>query len=161
MLLKQHFPGWLSRVVGALAWLAIGSAALPADAAVPPGIWLMDQKAAVQVFDCSGMLCGRVIWLKAPLDPQGLLKRDKLNPDPALRERQVCGPTIIWNAQPVAAGRWDHGWFYNADDGATYRLSLTLQSDDVLVARVYLGIGLFGKTKSLVRVPMGIGAGWC
>jgi hypothetical protein len=68
---------------------------------VPSGIWLMGTKVAIQVFDCSGLLCGRVIWLKAPLDPQGLLKRDKLNPDPALRERQVCGPTIIWNARAI------------------------------------------------------------
>ena len=59
-----------------------------AAAAVPPGVWLMGTKVAIQIFDCRGMLCGRVIWLTAPLNPEGLLKRDKLNPDPALRQRQ-------------------------------------------------------------------------
>jgi uncharacterized protein (DUF2147 family) len=132
----------------------------PATASVPPGIWLMDSKVAIQIFDCSGMLCGRVIWLKAPLDAQGLLKRDKLNPNPELRERQVCGPTIIWNAHYVDP-RWRDGWFYNPDDGATYRVAQNLQSDDVIVARVYVGIPIFGETKTLIRVPMGIGAGWC
>lgn len=141
--------------------LIVGSSVSRAIAALPSGIWLMEADAAVQIFDCGGLLCGRVIWLKAPLDPQGLLKRDKLNPNPALRERQICGPTIIWSARPTDATHWDKGWFYNADDGSTYRLDLNLQSDDVLVARAYVGIPIFGKTKTLIRVPMGIGAGWC
>lgn len=151
----------LLRASGVAILLVMGSFVSSAIAAVPPGVWLMDAKVAVQIFECRALLCGRVIWLKAPLDPQGLLKRDKLNPDPALRDRQICGPTIIWNGQPVDDRHWENGWFYNADDGATYRVSLNLQSDDVLVARIYLGVPLFGKTKTLARIPMGIGAGWC
>lgn len=151
----------LMRALALAGLLAFGASVPRAVAAVPPGIWLMDAKAAVQIFDCGGLLCGRVIWLKAPLDPQGLLKRDKLNPDPALRDRQVCGPTILWNGHPVDSSHWDEGWFYNPDDGSTYRVSLYLQSADVMIARVYLGMPLFGKTKTLVRIPMGLGAGWC
>lgn len=149
------------RILGLTILLLAGASGRHAVAAVPSGIWLMDTRAAIQVFECGELLCGRVIWLKAPLDTQGLLKRDKLNPDPALRERQVCGPTIIWNARIVDASHWKDGWFYNPDDGATYRVSLDLQSADIMSARIYLGIPLFGKTKTLVRVPMGIGAGWC
>ena len=142
--------------------LALLLASVPkATAATLPGVWLMGTKVAIQVFDCSGMLCGRVIWLRAPLDAQGLLKRDKLNPDLALRERQVCGPTIIWNVRPVDSNHWKDGWFYNADDGSTYRVAMELRSDDVMMARVYEGIPAIGESKTLVRVPMGIGAGWC
>lgn len=135
----------------------------PARAAASPasGIWLMGTTVAIQAFDCGELLCGRVIWLKAPLNPQGLLKRDALNPDPALRERQVCGPTIIWNLHPAGPGRWKDGWFYNADDGFTYRLSMDQQSPDVISARAYLGFPIFGETKTLVRIPMGTSAGWC
>lgn len=129
--------------------------------AVPPGAWLMGTKVAIQIFDCSAMLCGRVIWLKAPLNPEGLLKRDTLNPDPALRERQVCGPTIIWNVRPKGDDTWEGGWFYNPDDGATYRVSMVLKSADVIVARIYWGLPIFGETRTLVRVPMGTSAGWC
>lgn len=121
----------------------------------------MGTTVAIQTFDCRDMLCGRVIWLKAPLDPQGLLKRDTLNPDPALRERQICGPAIIWNLRPAAAGHWKDGWFYNADDGTTYRLAMEQQSADVMVVRAYLGVPLFGETRTLVRIPMGTTAGWC
>ena len=132
-----------------------------AAAAVPSGVWLMGTKVAIQIFDCSGMLCGRIIWLKAPLDPQGLLKRDKLNPDPALRQRQICGPTIIWNVRSNGDDRWEGGWFYNPDDGATYRVSVERKSPDVISARIYSGIPLFGETRTLVQIPMGTSAGWC
>lgn len=132
-----------------------------AAAADPLGVWLMGTKVAIQIFNCGGMLCGRVIWLKAPLNPQGLLKRDKLNPDPALRQRQVCGPTIIWNLSPKGKNSWEGGWFYNADDGSTYRVNMKIKSADVISARIYSGIRLFGETRTLVRVPMGTSAGWC
>ena len=126
-----------------------------------PGAWLMGTKVAIQFFECGNMVCGRVIWLKESLDPQGLLKRDKLNPDPALRHRQVCGPTIIWNLHPNGPTDWQDGWFYNPDDGSTYSVKMDLQSADVISARIYSGFSLLGKTKTLVRVPVGISAGWC
>ena len=132
-----------------------------AAVAVPPGTWLMGEKVAIQIFDCSAMLCGRVVWLKEPLDRQGLLKRDKHNPDPALRQRQVCGPTIIWNLQPVDRNRWEGGWLYNPNDGMTYRTTIELKSADAILARVYLGYPLFGVTRTLVRVSQGTSEGWC
>jgi uncharacterized protein (DUF2147 family) len=126
-----------------------------------PGAWLMEAKVAIQFFECGSMVCGRVIWLKESLDPQGLLKRDKLNPDPALRERQVCGPSIIWNLHPTDTSHWEDGWFYNPDDGSTYRVKMEFQSADVISARIYVGLSILGKTKTLIRVPIGISAGWC
>lgn len=124
------------------------------------GVWLMGAKVAIQIFDCSGMMCGRVVWLQVPLDSQGLLKRDKLNPDPALRQRQVCGPTIIWNLRATDPNQWEGGWFYNPDDGKTYRAAVELESADVIVVRIYLGLPIFGETRTFIRVPRGISEGW-
>jgi uncharacterized protein (DUF2147 family) len=126
-----------------------------------PGVWLLEGRVAIQFFECNDMVCGRVIWVKESLNAQGLLKKDKYNPDPALRGRQVCGPTIIWNLHPVDTNHWEDGWFYNPDDGATYRVKLEIQSADVISARIYEGVSLLGKTKSLARVPIGISQGWC
>ncbi len=137
---------------------------VPVQGATPaaaPGTWLLGKKVAIQIFPCGGMLCGRVVWLKAPLDPQGLLKHDKLNPDPALRQRQVCGQTIIWNLRSAGPDRWEGGWFYNPNDGITYRVRIELKSADMIAARIYLGYPIFGVTRTLVRVPQGTSAGWC
>ena len=132
-----------------------------AVAAVPAGVWLIDKKAAVQIFDCQGLMCGRIAWLYKPRDAQGVLDRDKNNPDPALRQRPLCGVTMLWNLHPDGPNRWRDGWFYNPDDGKTYRVSAELKSDDVIVARIYVGVPLFGRTKTLARIPQETSEGWC
>jgi uncharacterized protein (DUF2147 family) len=146
-------------LIAATALLAAPSAT--AQTAVPQGVWLIDQRAAVQIYDCAGMMCGRVLWLMVSRDALGQLDRDFRNPDPALRARELCGLTMLWNLQPDGPNRWKDGWFYNPDDGGTYRVSAQLKSDDVLIARIYLGVPLFGQTKTLVRVPHGVSKGWC
>ncbi|MDA8051762.1 MAG: DUF2147 domain-containing protein [Rhodospirillales bacterium] len=89
-----------------------------ASATVPQGVWLMERRVAVQIFDCAGLLCGRILWLRFPRDPEGPLVRDKDNPDPALRQRPLCGLAIIWTCTPAVrnagealvlqSGRWEN-----------------------------------------------------
>lgn len=74
---SRHLAGYAALLI---ICLGISVPRAPAVAAVLSGVWLMDTRVAIQIFDCGDMLCGRIIWLKAPLDPQGLVKRDKLNP---------------------------------------------------------------------------------
>lgn len=130
-------------------------------AAIPEGVWLIDGRVAVQIFACAENLCGRILWLETPRDAQGVLNRDKNNPDPALRPRALCGLTIFWNLQPDGAGRWKDGWFYNPDDGNTYKVTAELKSPDQIAARIYNLLPLLGKTKILQRVVHGTSDGWC
>ncbi len=148
-------------MVSVLGWLALPAPGATAAAVGLPGVWLMEPDVAIQLFDCAGLICGRVIWLRAPLDSNGLLKRDTLNPDPALRQRQDCGQSIVWGLRPTEPNRWEHGWFYNPDDGKTYRLDAELASTDQILARIYAGLPLFGVTRTLIRVPRGLSKGWC
>ena len=132
-----------------------------ARAATPDGVWLMDGKVAVQIFTCSDRLCGRILWLQTPRDVQGVLDRDKHNPDPTLRQRGLCGLTILWNLQPDGSNRWKDGWFYNPDDGQTYKVTAELTPSDQIMARIYTLLPLLGKTKILQRVLHGTSDGWC
>jgi hypothetical protein len=34
-------------------------------------------------------------------------------------------------------------------------------SDNVITARIYVGVPLLGQTRTLVRVQHGVSAGWC
>jgi uncharacterized protein (DUF2147 family) len=103
-----------------LIGLAVSVPRTAASAGIPEGVWLIDNKVAVQIFDCSNLLCGRILWLSIPRDPQSRLDRDKKNPQPALRQRPLCGLTILWGLRPAGPDRWTDGWFYNPDDGDTY-----------------------------------------
>ena len=132
-----------------------------AIAAVPQGVWLIDAKVAVQIFDCSNLLCGRILWLEKPRNAQGQLDLDRKNPNPALRQRQLCGLTIFWGLHPAGPDHWTGGWFYNPDDGKTYNIAADLTSADTITARIYEGFRLFGETKILRRVPQGTSEGWC
>jgi uncharacterized protein (DUF2147 family) len=125
----------------------------PALSQVPEGIWLLASKVGVQVFDCNGLLCGRIVWLVNPRSATGQPDLDHRNPDPALRQRPLCGLTIIWGMQPNGPGRWSNGWLYDPEDGTTYDVTAELTTPTTMSARVYRGVPLFGRTEILIRDP--------
>jgi uncharacterized protein (DUF2147 family) len=150
-----------SLVVLLASTMAVIAPAHPASAEVPEGVWLVNGEAAVQIFECNTLLCGRIRWLQAPRDSEGQPKRDMRNPDPALRERELCGLTIMRDLRSTGPNHWDDGWLYNPASGKTYNIKVELTSPDALVARLYLGTSLVGETKTLKRVVQGTSEGWC
>ena len=85
--------------------------------------------------------------------------------------RQIAGRVLVdyprdqtrdrVELRSTGPNRWADGWLYNPEDGKTYNISAELRSADVLVARIYLGLPLFGQTKVLHRVLRGTSEGWC
>ncbi len=98
---------------------------------------------------------------EVPRDRAGDLVLDRKNPDPALRDRQLCGMTIITALRPLGDNLWGGGRFYNPDDGKTYNVAAELVSDDLIVARLFERVTLFGQDKTLERVSHGTSDGWC
>ena len=47
-------------------------------------------------------------------------------PDPKLRQRPLCGLTILWGLRPNGAGHWSNGWLYDPHDGHTYNVTAEL-----------------------------------
>jgi len=125
----------------------------PALSEVPEGSWLLANRVAVQVFECSGLVCGKIVWLLRPRTSTGQPDVDRLNPDPALRQRPLCGLTIIWGLRPDGPSHWSDGWLYDPQDGKTYDLTAELAAPDRMSARIYRGIPLFGRTEILIRDP--------
>ena len=110
-------------------------------------------RVALQIFDCRGLLCGKIVWLSIPDDPAGQPDLDHRNPDPALRQRHLCGLTIVWGLRPAGQNHWSNGRLYDPKDGITYRVSAELTSASTITARVYQGTPLLGRTEVLVRDP--------
>jgi uncharacterized protein (DUF2147 family) len=125
----------------------------PAASEVPDGTWLLAERVAVEVFECSGLVCGRIVWLLRPRAPDGRPDVDHLNPDPALRQRQLCGLTILWGLQADGPGHWSNGSLYDPQDGNTYDVTAERTDPDRISARVYRGVPLFGRTEILIRDP--------
>jgi uncharacterized protein (DUF2147 family) len=142
----------LARVVCAFLLLTTVHS-LSAAAEVPLGTWMFANRVALQIFDCSGLLCARIVWLLRPDNPAGQPDVDYRNPDPALRQRHLCGLTIIWGMQPKGQDHWTNGRLYDPKDGVTYNVSAELTSPGTITARVYRGTPLLGRTEILTRDP--------
>jgi uncharacterized protein (DUF2147 family) len=132
-----------------------------ASAEGPEGVWLVDGEAAVEIFNCNGLICGRLSWLQVPQDPDGQVKRDGKNPDPALRQRELCGLTVMWDLRPTGPNQWDGGWIYYPKSGQTYNVKAELTPSGALLARFYQGSSMVGETKTLTRAANGAPKGRC
>jgi uncharacterized protein (DUF2147 family) len=108
-----------------------------AVASGPTGVWIDHTgRGAVEITECAGALCGRIVWLK-----------DAGN-------RSVCGKQIIGSAKRTSAGTWDGGWIYDPDRGARYSVELKLVSPDKLRVMGYLGSKLFSETYTWKRATV-------
>ena len=98
-----------------------------ATASGPAGVWLTQSgDARVKVSRCGNALCGRVVWLKEPIDKKtGKAQLDDHNADPALRGRKIVGISLFIDMQAAGENKWS-GRIYNADDGKTYASTVTL-----------------------------------
>ena len=116
-----------------------------AQTAVPDGTWLVGQRVAFDIFACKASLCGRIVWLR----------------NPALRTAEMCGRTIIWGLNQDGPSQWSGGWFFDPDNGTTYNVSAQVENRDLISARIYKGISLFGRTEILTRITARSLSGWC
>jgi uncharacterized protein (DUF2147 family) len=127
-----------------------------AASAEPVGKWYAEGGAAVvEIGSCGDALCGRVVWLRSPLDEDGCELRDKSNPDPSLRNRRVVGLQILDGLVASDQNRavsWTGGTIYDPVSGNSYRCRLELDGHDRLQLRGYIGIPLIGRTATWTRV---------
>ena len=92
----------------------------PARAADPLGTWLTgDKKGKVKIVKCGSAICGTLVWLAEPNDPEtGRPKTDSHNSDPKLQSRPLLGIPIVLSMTPAGGEKWK-GKVYNSRDGGT------------------------------------------
>lgn len=136
----------------ALAALAFAMMTPSANAADPTGTWLTEAGTSrIRIADCGGALCGNIVWMKDPIDPQTQKPRlDKMNPDTARRSRPLMGTAIVIGMKPSGADKWS-GQVYNAEDGKTYSGSITLVDTKTLTLQGCALGGLVCKNRTWTR----------
>ena len=118
----------------------------------PIGTWLTESgDSRVRIENCGGALCGNVVWLKEPNDPEtGKPKLDKKNADEAKRSRAMLGVPIVLGMKPNGPGKWS-GEVYNAGDGKTYSGSITERDANAILLEGCV-LGVFCKAQTWNRV---------
>ena len=133
-----------------LVFLSASVAAL-ADQLDPSGIWLTRAgDAKVAVSRCGAGICGRIVWLKDPIDrATGKPQLDDKNPNPSLAKRRIIGLSILQGMRSQSGNSWS-GRIYDADDGKTYVSNISLQSATALKVEGCVGAFCGSETWSKV-----------
>ncbi len=119
-----------------LSWLILAASAGGALAGSSPlGTWIDHSgEGAVEISDCGGKLCGRVVWLKNPAN------------------LETCNLQVIGNAKSSSGGKWDGGWIYDPESKSQYDVELTPMGEKLKVFG-YAGMRMFGETMMWTRAP--------
>ena len=131
-----------------LALLLSGGITVRADDdASATGLWLTEKgDARIQVSRCGRGICGRVAWLREPIDPAtGKPQTDENNPDPALASRPMIGVQLFIGMVPSGPGTWS-GHIYNGDDGKVYDSKVLLTGPRTLRVEGCVGVICGGET---------------
>jgi len=108
-----------------------------AAASGPMGVWIDHTgRGAVEISECAGGLCGRIVWLQDS------------------GHKGACGKQIIGDAKRTATGTWDGGWIYDPDRKARFSVELKPIGADKLRVVGYQGSKFFSETFTWKR-PVG------
>jgi uncharacterized protein (DUF2147 family) len=147
----MQYHSFLTRLGAVLAISTLLGASARAEQS-PQGWWLdATGKAGILIAPCGSQLCGKIEWLRQPLDSAGKPKTDIHNPDVSLRPRLVCGLTMLGNFVPDNSGGYTGGWIYDPSSGNTYKSNMHVADDGTLHVRGYVGVPLFGRSEIMTR----------
>ena len=150
MALKSSTTGLI--LFGVAAVLSLP--ALAVSPAKEAGVWYDDSgDGAIKLEPCGDKLCGKIFWLKEPLNAKGTPLVDGHNPDSAQRTRTICGLPIIGNLTRLPDGGYDGGWVYDPKEGKSYSFAVALDGSDKLQVTGYVGMKLLGRTMVWTRAP--------
>jgi uncharacterized protein (DUF2147 family) len=127
-----------ARMLGVAAFAGAMLGAGPALATEPLGLWYDHTgRGAVEITNCGGKLCGRLVWLKDTKHKEG------------------CNLQIFGDARPIAAGKWDGGWIIDPEKDLTtkYSVELTLLNPKSLKVVGYLGTKFLSETMMWQKAP--------
>lgn len=127
------------RVMAGLAVASVGAAmAISAVATAqdsPLGVWIDHTgRGAVEITDCGGNLCGKVVWVADQANAKG------------------CGLQILGDVKPMGDGTFDEGWIYDPDKDAKFDVEIVPQGNKLKIVG-YAGVKLFSQTFTWTKAP--------
>lgn len=100
----------------------------------PHGLWLdHNGRAAIEISDCAGKLCGKLVWFKD-----------------ASNNSKACGLQIIGDV-PRAGAKWDGGWILDPEKDSKYDVEITPLANDKLRVMGYAGLKMLSETYTWTR----------
>jgi uncharacterized protein (DUF2147 family) len=119
------------------------------------GLWEVGSgKARVKVTKYGDKFGGKIVWLKEPNNPDGTKKTDKNNPDEAKRATPLLGYNNLLGFSYKGKSEYDGGTIYDPENGSAYNCTITMEDENTLKVRGYIGVSVFGRTDTWKRVTV-------
>ena len=122
--------GTLGVAAAAVLYFGASTFALATPIA-PDGIWYTkDDESIIRVKPCvdtPDQFCGTLVWLKEPTETDGSAKLDKLNKDPAKKDKPMVGLELLLGMK-ADEDHWT-GKAYNPEDGKFYDITFKVKTD--------------------------------
>jgi uncharacterized protein (DUF2147 family) len=119
------------------------------------GVWEVGSgKARVKITKYGDKFGGKIVWLKEPTYPDGTKKVDKNNPDETKRTTPLLGYNNLLGFSYKGKSEYDGGTIYDPENGSVYNCNISLQDDNTIEVRGYIGVSLFGRTDTWKRVTL-------
>ncbi len=117
------------------------------------GVWQTGSgKGRIQITKYGEKFGGKIIWLKEPNDSNGNPKLDKKNPDDAKKKNTTLGLNNLLGFSYEGKGKYENGTIYDPENGKTYKCIITMEADNILKVRGYIGFSMIGRTDTWTRV---------
>ena len=124
-----------------------------AEASKILGLWQTGSgKGRILITQYGDKFGGKLVWLRDPLDANGKAKTDSKNPDPAKQKNPLIGLNNLLGFTYEGKGKYENGTIYDPENGKTYKCVITIDGDNTLKVRGYIGITMIGRTDTWTRV---------
>ena len=109
-------------------------------------------KSIVEIYEKDGKLYGKVVKLfREPSEEQNPICDDCDEDDPRYN-KPVIGMVILEGLEFDGDDEWEDGEILYPANGEVYDCYITLESEDKLKVRGYIGVSLLGRTQYWYRV---------
>jgi uncharacterized protein (DUF2147 family) len=144
-------------LISLAAILFLGSLPAPGAETSPAGLWKTfddrthKARGTIRVYEKNGAFFGRI---ESSFNPEELTERcDKCSGD--RRDAPVIG-LVVMRGMTLRGSDYDGGDILDPETGSVYRCRFTLSGDgDKLFVRGYLGLSIFGRTQTWIRMEGG------
>lgn len=113
-------------------------------------IWYNEEKTVkIQIFKASdGIFYGKIIWMVRPLEADGKVKLDKLNPDHKAKTQPILNSVILKGFTRSASdtSMYENGTVYSPANGKTYCGVIIHRGKELKLRGYFCGFSILGKS---------------
>jgi uncharacterized protein (DUF2147 family) len=113
-------------------------------------IWYNEEKTVkIQIFKATdGIFYGKIIWMVRPLEADGKIKLDKLNPDHKAKSQPILNSVILkgFSRSATDTSIYENGTVYSPANGKTYCGVIIHRGKELKLRGYFCGFSILGKS---------------